>query len=120
MLTAKKDLKFKRVSFLPSLRLPYADVHKMENIIKLLCVDEADKEYIVLITFSRKKEGFAQRAYAYLNEAYANQIEEYEIDFGKLRRAFILGIADEILFSAWNPKLHVNFRTIERQRVNVF
>ena len=40
MLTTKTHLKFKRVSFKPSIRMKHAHIYKQENIIKLLCIDE--------------------------------------------------------------------------------
>ena len=48
---------------------------KQENIIKLLCVDEANKEYIVIIVFSRKK-NFDLRGFAYLTDTFSIQIDE--------------------------------------------
>ena len=52
----------------------HADVHKQENIIKLVCTDEAYKEYIILIVFSRK-EDFARRALVYLADAFSSQFD---------------------------------------------
>jgi hypothetical protein len=100
VLTVKQDIKFKKVSFLTSLRLPHAEAENKEHIIKLLCVDEADEEYIVLIVFSRDKNIFAYRSYAYLLEAYVNQMppEEAEANGYRLRRAFLLAISDETIF----------------------
>ena len=54
MLTAKEDIKFKNVSFLQFTRMYNGDINLQQNIIKPLCVDEANKEHTVIVVFSRK------------------------------------------------------------------
>jgi hypothetical protein len=72
MLPLTNDYKLQRLSFLTSFRLPHTDLEKEEHIIKLLCIDGADRENIVLIVFSRNKANFAERALDYRFEAWAN------------------------------------------------
>jgi hypothetical protein len=50
MLTTKK-VEFKWLFFQQSIRMSHTDVHKQENNIKLLCINEANKEHIILIVF---------------------------------------------------------------------
>ena len=95
MLTAKRKVKFIHISFRQFIRMCHADVHKQENIIKLVCIDEAYKEYIVLIVFSRK-EDFAHRALVYLADAFSSQfdLDEGYPDFTKLKFTFLLWISN--------------------------
>jgi hypothetical protein len=108
MLPLKNDCKFKRVSFITSFCLPRADVEKEEHIIKLLCIDEADRENIVLIVFSRNNANFAERALGYRFEAWTNQKTPWEektmpkdprVILRRLKQVFLLGISDQIILS---------------------
>ena len=77
--------------------MPYADVHRRENMIKLLCVDEANSQYTVLIVFSRRR-GLDNRALGYFVDANSNQIGDgaYCRDFSEVRPTYILMISDSI------------------------
>jgi hypothetical protein len=107
MLPLKKDCKFKRLSFILSFRLPHADLEKEEPIIKLSCIDETNRETIVLIAFSSYMAYSAQRDLEYSFEARANQMTPWEVETmpksaitigRRLKRVFILGISGKFLF----------------------
>jgi hypothetical protein len=78
MLPLTKDYKFQRLSFITSFCLPRADLEKEEHIIKLLCIDGADRETIVFVTFPRNKKCFAKHAFSYILDAWINQMTPWE------------------------------------------